>query len=124
MASTKTKARVGVKSAKVLARHPVARRVTLRAAAPPAKLGWRIARRRARSELERFGGVARTTAELLVASCGAAQEIGLVQGPKPKRTGPALVLGIVIGAGAVYFLEPERGPDHRRRVQGLFGASG
>ncbi|MGH2931185.1 MAG: hypothetical protein ACRDL8_23475, partial [Solirubrobacteraceae bacterium] len=44
----------------------------------------------------------------------AAQTLGLVEAPKPKekRTAPRVATGVVIGAGAVYLLEPE----HRRRV--------
>lgn len=44
----------------------------------------------------------------------AAYELGLAK--PPKRTTPRVVAGIVIGASAVYFLEPESGPKHRKKV--------
>jgi hypothetical protein len=53
-----------------------------------------------------------------------AQELGLIERPKPRRTGRVFIAGVAIGAAAVYFLEPEHGPQHRGRVAKLLGLSG
>ncbi len=120
MPSTKTKALVGAKGAKALVRYPVLRRTTVRATRPAAKLGWVVVKRRARGQLERVGEAARTVGETVVIyGPPAAQVLGLVEAPKPRRTVPAFAVGTVIGAGAVYLLEPEHGSEHRRRIQTL-----
>jgi hypothetical protein len=49
----------------------------------------------------------------------AAQELGLIEAPKRKRTGPRFLAGVVVGAGVVYFFEPDRGRAHRERVLAL-----
>ena len=58
MPSRTAKVRVGVKGALAMARHPTVRRATLRAAKPPAKVGWRVGivvvRRKARTQLEQL----------------------------------------------------------------------
>ncbi|HLY51215.1 MAG TPA: hypothetical protein VKR21_18630 [Solirubrobacteraceae bacterium] len=51
----------------------------------------------------------------------AAYDLGLAEPPKPKRTAPRLVAGVVIAASAVYFLEPEHGKEHREKVTQLVG---
>jgi hypothetical protein len=125
MPSKKTSAKLGVTGAIAMARHPTLRRATVRAARPSAKLGWRVgkmvAKRKAREQLVELGSLARTGAQLwVVYGVPAAQALGLIERPKPRRTGRALVAGIVIGAAAVYFLEPE----HRRWAQELVGKAG
>jgi len=150
MPSKKTAARVGVKGAKVMARHPRVRRATIRAARPTAKAGWKVgkvvAKRKVRQRvkgwserietvsdrlgglgdgleqlgdgIERLGGVAQFLGQMAVVYGPPAAEVfGLIEAPKPRRTAPALMAGIAIGAVGVYFLEPEHGPDRRRRVQ-------
>jgi hypothetical protein len=126
MPSKKTSAKLGAKGAIAMARHPTLRRATARAARPGAKVGWRlgklVAKRKAREQFEQLGSMARTTTALwVVYGVPAAKALGLIEPPKPRRTGRALVTGIVIGAAAVYFLEPEHGAEHRRRVQELLG---
>ncbi|HET8976957.1 MAG TPA: hypothetical protein VFN87_02300 [Solirubrobacteraceae bacterium] len=56
---------------------------------------------------------------LAVTAPRAAYELGLAEPSKPKRTGPGVAAGIVIGAGAMYFLEPEHGSEHREKVAQL-----
>jgi hypothetical protein len=51
----------------------------------------------------------------------AAYDLGLAEPPKSKRTMPRLVAGAVIGASAMYFLEPEHGKEHRDKVAQLVG---
>ena len=132
MPSKKTTARMGVKGTMAMARHPALRRATVRAARPTAKVGWRVgkmmARRSARhqlEQLEQLGEMARTIGEIVVVyGPPAAEVLGLIEAPKPRRTAPAFAAGVVIGAGAVYFLEPEHGPEHRRRIQELVASPG
>jgi hypothetical protein len=46
----------------------------------------------------------------------AARHLGWAEAPKEKRTAPRVVAGAVIGAGAVYFLEPKYGPERREQL--------
>jgi hypothetical protein len=46
----------------------------------------------------------------------AARQLGWAEAPRAKRTAPRVVAGAVIGAGAVYFLEPKCGPERREQV--------
>jgi hypothetical protein len=68
----------------------------------------------------RIGEAMRSAGETLVTyGPQAAQNLGLVEVPKPKRTAPRVAAGVVIGAGAMYFLEPEHGKEHREKVAHL-----
>jgi hypothetical protein len=51
----------------------------------------------------------------------AARQLGWAEVPKQKRTAPRVAAGAVIGAGAVYFLEPKCGPGRREQVLRLMG---
>jgi hypothetical protein len=51
----------------------------------------------------------------------AAYDLGLAEAPKAKRTAPRVAAGMVIGASAVYFLEPGQGRKHRQKVAKLVG---
>lgn len=103
----------GVKATKGVAKNP---RTVVKASKP-------VAKRKARkgvNRVERFGEAAAAFGrELVVYGPQAAQELGLVEAPKPKRTAPRVAAGVVIGAGAVYFLEPEHGREHREKVTQL-----
>jgi hypothetical protein len=129
--NARTKAKLGWKTAKAGAKRPNA----LRATVPPAvrltfKTGKPLAKRRARQQAQRIGETARTvgeTARTLGETAWmlgetlrhvpqAAQELGLAEAPPPKRTAPRVAAGVVIGASAVYFLEPGVGAEHRRQV--------
>ena len=114
------KGAVGVKAAKSVAKNPGVVKFGVKASKPVAKP---VAKRKARqgiNRVERFGEAARSTVESLVVNGPqAAQELGLIELPKPKRTAPRLAAGVVIGAGAVYFLEPDSGREHREKVHKL-----
>jgi len=107
MVSNKTKARLGVKATVAVARHPALRRATMRAGVPTAKV---VVRRQMRDQMERIGPAART-AGAIVAIYGpmAAEALGLVEAPKPKRRAPAFAAGVVTGSAASYVLRRQRG---------------
>ena len=118
---TKTKRKLGLKAFRTMARHPKATRKAVQVAGPPVyKAAKPIAKRRMRRKVQRAGDTARVIGETL-ATHGpeAARELGLVERPKEKRTAPRVVAGVVIGASAVYFLEPEHGKKRRERVASL-----
>lgn len=138
--SNKTMVRVGYKTAVFMYRHPRTRRATLVVLRPTAKAGWRVgkvvAKRKARqrvavatadaaarldaagTQLQLLGERSQLGGQLLmVYGPMAAEVLGLIEPPKPRRTVLKVTVGIVIGAVAMYFLEPER----RRRLQQLGG---
>jgi hypothetical protein len=93
------------KGAGAMVRHPTLRRVTVRAAIPPAKLGWRVVkvvvRRKVVAQVERVGAAGRTAGALVVVYGPMAAEVfGLVEAPKPTRRAPAFAAGVALGAGA------------------------
>jgi hypothetical protein len=124
---TKTKAKIGAKTAKVMAEHPTLRKAGVAVAPPAVKVGFRIGRRRARrrahEHAERLQEFARTAGDTL-ATYGptAAEALGLTEPPKQEpKTVPALAVGAVLGAGAMYLLEPNQGAARRARLQRLVG---
>lgn len=110
LVSTKTKTKLGAKAAKTASKHPGATWTSIRRAVKVGKpVAKRQARRQARHTAEQIGQTVRTTGAL-VATYGppAVQALGLVEPPKRKRTLPRVAVGIVIGAGAMYFFGPQR----------------
>jgi hypothetical protein len=91
--------------------------------AAKAKAGYRkaLAKRRARRRVASVGETARTVSDvLLIQAPEAAQELGLIEKPAPKRTAPRVAAGVVIGASAMYLLEPgEPGRQHREKMMAL-----
>ena len=91
--------------------------------AAKAKAGYRkgLAKRRARRRVASVGETARTVGEvLLIQAPEAAQELGLIEKPAPKRTAPRVAAGVLIGASAMYLLEPgDPGRQHREKVVAL-----
>jgi hypothetical protein len=111
MPTKATTAQLGAKGAVAVVRHPMLRR----AAAPPAKLGWRVVmvvvKRKARAQMARVGAAGRNLGSLAVIYGPVVAEVfGLVEAPKPKRRAPAFVAGVVIGASAMYVLSRNRRP--------------
>ena len=121
MPSKTTKMRMAAAAALTMARHPKLRRVTVRAAKPPAKVGWRagkvVAKRKARAQTQRVGATAQrfgagaqrvgasardAGALALIYGPMVAEVFGLVERPKPSRRVPAFVAGVATGAGALY----------------------
>jgi hypothetical protein len=124
---TQTKAKIGAKTAKAMVEHPTLRKAAATVAPPAAKAGFRLGRRRTRrralAQAERLQDIARTAGETL-ATYGppAAEALGLTEPPRKARTAPAVAIGAVLGAGAVYFLEPNLGAARRARVQRLIAS--
>jgi hypothetical protein len=127
-----SKTAVASKAAFGLAKKPTARRATAKAARPSAKVAFMIAKpivlRRIRQSTAQIVDAAATVAEaavmtaVVLATYGpdAAVELGLVEPPpKPKPAAPRVIAGVVIGASAVYFLDPAHGQKRRDRIAGL-----
>ena len=134
-----TKSTLAGKTAKGLVKYPAARRATVKAARPSAKLvfkvGKPVVKRRAKQQLERIGEAAERFGEIVTAVGTVATEVGTVLAtygpdaarqlglleppPRPKRTAPRVAVGVVIGGVAVYFLDPDLGPERRKRVAAL-----
>ena len=117
-----SKAKVGTKAAKTAIKNPGAvkgaPKMAGKTARPVAKFGFRAAKpmtkRRAKSRFEKIGETLRSAAdEIVTYGPSAAVELGLVEAPKPKRTAPRVLVGVLIGAGAMYAVE------HREQVASL-----
>ena len=130
MPSKTTPARMTGKTAILMIRHPRLRRATIKAAKPPAKLGWRVGKvvaartargqmgkardqvgkardqmGKTRDQIGRAGAAGKTLGSLIVVYGPMAAEVfGLVEKPKPKRRAPAFAAGVGVGAGTLYFL--------------------
>ncbi len=128
--SNSTKGKLGLAAAGTALKHPgataKASKFAAKAAAPAAKGGLKvtkaIGKRKAGRSLEDLGEAARGFLDLLaVYAPEAAQALGWVEPPKPKRTAPRVLVGVVIGAAAMYLLEPgTAGREHRAQVAKLF----
>ena len=130
MLSTKTKAKSGAKTAKGIVENPLLRSAVTEAAPPIAKLGVKAGKKRmsrkTRKQIEQLGDTVGTVASLasdyVPQAAKAAQQLGLVEPPKQKKTMPRVIVGVVIGAVVTYLLEPgEAGRKHRAQVQKLVG---
>jgi hypothetical protein len=129
MISTRTKAKAGAKAAKGIIQEPLLRSAVSEVGPPVAKLGMKVGKRRlnrrTRKQLEQLGdtvGSVATLAQTYVPQAAqAAQQLGLVEPPKTKRTTPRVFTGVALGATLMYLLEPGSGQQHRRQVRKLFG---
>ena len=123
--SNSTKGKVGLKAASAAIKKPAATGLLAKASAPAAKGGMRlgksIAKRKASRRIEDVGKTARAVGETIaIYGPEAAQLFGWVEPPKPKRTAPRVLVGIVIGAAAMFLLEPGApGKERRAKVIAL-----
>ena len=123
--SNSTKGKVGLKAAGAAIKSPSATRLVAKASAPAAKGGMRlgksIAKRKASHRIEDVGKTARAVGETIaIYGPEAAQLFGWVEPPKPKRTAPRVLVGIAIGATAMFLLEPgASGKERRAKVLSL-----
>jgi hypothetical protein len=129
MMSTKTKARVGAKAAKTIIEEPLLRSAVSEVAPPIAKLGVDVGKRRlkrrTRKQLAQIGDTVGTVANLAQnyapQAAQAAQQLGLVEPVKTKRTLPRVLAGVALGASLTLLLEPGTGRQRRDQVRRLFG---
>ena len=119
--STKTKSKLSAKTAAAALKNPGKTWLLAQATKPASQVGKAMTKRRARRGLGDVGQTARRAGEiLLVEAPEAAQELGLVERRAPKRTAPRVAVGLVIGAGAMYLLEPGApGKAHRAKMLAL-----
>ena len=109
----RTQIRVAKAAGKGMIEHPTFRHAATSVAVPVAKRRIRTRSRRARRQAEHYSQLAQTTAGTLAQS---AQQLGLLETPTPKRTGPRVAIGVVIGAAAMYLLEPTAGEARRAKL--------
>ncbi len=124
--SKTTKGKAAAKGAKAVAKRPQHLLAGTKIAVPAGKAGLKaskpLLKRRARQRVDQLDRASRTLGEALaVYAPRAAYDLGLAEPPKPKRTAPRVLVGVVIGAGAMYFLEPAHGREHREKVAQLVG---
>jgi hypothetical protein len=124
----RTKAKAGLGAAKAAAKRPqlvlMGAKTGARLAVPVGKAGLKasrfLVRRRARRRVHQLQRASGTVGELLaVQAPRVAYDLGLAEPPKPKRPAPRVAAGVVLGASAVYFLQPEHGKERRERVAQL-----
>jgi len=98
MVSNKTKTRVGLGAALMLVRHPTLRRATTRVGAPTAKF---VVKRQLREQADRIGAVVDTAGSIvLIYGPIAAEALGLVEPPKPKRRAPTFAKAAAVAVTA------------------------
>jgi hypothetical protein len=79
----------------------------MRAGVPTAKV---VVKRQMRDRMERIGPAARTAGSIvMIYGPMAAEALGLIDAPKPKRRAPAFAAGAVTGGVASYVLLRQRG---------------
>jgi hypothetical protein len=124
--SKTTKSKAGLKAVKAAAKRPQLLLNGTKIAVPAAKGGLKASKpllgRKARQRADQLDRASRTLGEALsVYAPRAAYDLGLAEPPKPKRTAPRVAAGVIIGASAMYFLEPGHGKEHREKVAQLVG---
>jgi hypothetical protein len=117
--SNSTKGKASLKAAGAAIKNPAATRLVAKASAPAAKGGLRLvkraAKRKASQRIEDVAKTARTLGETIaIYGPEAAQLFGWVEPPKPKRTAPRVLVGVIIGAAAMFMLEPSAAGKERR----------
>ena len=109
MPSKTTAAKAGAKGATKVARNRTARR----AAKPAAKATWfvgkKVAKRKAEKHARRYGDAARTAwSAALIFGPMAAEVLGVVEQPKPRRRFLPFAAGLAVGAGVIYLADRNR----------------
>jgi hypothetical protein len=122
--SKRTKGKTAIETAKAAAKRPQLLLTGAKIAVPAGKAGLKASRpmlkRRARQCVKQLDRASETLGEALaVYAPKAAYDLGLAEPPKSKRTAPRVAAGMVIGASAMYFLEPGHGKEHREKVAQL-----
>ena len=95
---TKTKAKLGAKTAKTAVKNPWLAKAAFRVGKP-------VAKHKVRRRAGRIGATARTAGEwVVVVGPIAAEALGLLEPPKRSHATRRVVLGVVVGATAMYYL--------------------
>ena len=96
-------AKAGAKGSTKVARNPTARQAAKPAAEATWFVGKKVAKRKASEHARRYGDAARTARSIaLIYGPMAAEVLGVVEQPKPRRRFPAFLAGIAVGAGLMY----------------------
>jgi hypothetical protein len=95
--------KAGAKGATKVVRHRTARR----AAKPAAKATWFVGRKvvkhKAKKHVRRYGDAVSTArSAAVIYGPMAAEVLGLVEPPKPRRRFPVFLAGVAVGAGLMY----------------------
>jgi hypothetical protein len=123
---TRTKGRAGAKAAALAVKNPRRAGRLAKATWPMGKVAFRVARpfakRRARRQAEGIADSARMITEsLLTYAAAAGYRPAAFEPAKSKRTAPRVAAGVALGASAVYFLSPDGGAEHRKKLAQLVG---
>jgi hypothetical protein len=117
---TKTKAGLAAETARGVVTDRKVRSAALETTRSMGKLsfavGRRFARRRTRTQTQRLEDQIESLAALIGTYRVTLAQLGAIERQKPKRTGPRIATGVVIGAGMMYLLEPGSGAVHRRQL--------
>lgn len=101
MPSKRTAAKAGAKGAVKVVRSRTARRTVKTGAKATWFVGQKVAKRKAKKHARRYGDAARKARSAArIYGPMAAQALGWVERPKPRRRSPAFLAGIAVGAGA------------------------
>jgi hypothetical protein len=118
--STKTKARIGVKTTKQAAKHPKLALRGARGTKPVVRAAVNLRAHQARDQAAAVVDAVRSVGQTVF---DAGRQAAKAQAPR-KRTAPRVVVGIVVGAGAMYVLDPASGDQRRRSLIGLIARNG
>jgi hypothetical protein len=107
--SKKTVAKAGAKGATKVVRSPTARRAAKTGVKATWFVGKKVARRKARKHARRYGDAARTAwSAARIYGPMAAEALGWIERPKPRRRSLAFVAGIAVGAGGMHIAGRKR----------------
>ena len=98
-----TAANAGARCSTKVVRNRTARRSAKKAATANWFVGKKVAKRKARKHARRYSDAARMVrSAALIYGPMAAEVLGVVEQPKPRRRFPAFLAGITVGASVMY----------------------
>ncbi|HET6865424.1 MAG TPA: hypothetical protein VFH80_05855 [Solirubrobacteraceae bacterium] len=107
--SKTTVAKAGAKGATKVVRSRTARRAAKKGAKATWFVGKKVAKRKARKRARRYSDTARTAwSAARVYGPMAAEALGWIERPKPRRRLPAFLAGIAVGAGGMHIAGRKR----------------
>ena len=107
--SKTTAAKAGVKGAAKVVRSRTARRAAKGGAKATWFVGKKVAKRKTKKHARRYGDAARTAWSTMgIYGPMAAEALGWVERPKPRRRSPAFLAGVAVGAGGMYLAGRKR----------------